>query len=94
MKGGDRAVWELQLVPNRVLQPHYAAGKTPPVGKSENLTNTTKHPQTTWNDLKWIRLCMGGPFGIIPRGLGVFGGVCEIFTFYSGWCLAYYAVGS
>ena len=36
---------------------------------------------------------MGDPFGIIPRGLGVFGGVCEIFTFSSGCCLACYIVG-
>ena len=70
MKGGDRAVWELQLVPNRVLQPHYAAGKTPPVGKSENLTNTTKHPQIMRNDPKWIPHGQPDPFGIIPRDLG------------------------
>ncbi len=36
---------------------------------------------------------MRGPFGIIPRDLGVLGGVCESLAFPSGWCLAYYIVG-
>ena len=64
------AVWELQLVPNRVLQPHYVAGKTPPAGKSENLTTTTKHSQITWNDPKWTPHGQPDPFGIIARDLG------------------------
>ena len=55
------AAWGLQLVPNGALRPHYVAGQTPPAVKSKNLTNTTKHPQTTWNDPKSLWLL--NPFG-------------------------------
>ena len=83
--GADFELFMIKVVSTPTCYGHYAAGQTPPAEKSKNLTNTTKHPQTTWNDPKWIPHTQPGPFGIIPCGLGVLGGVCEIFTFANGW---------